>query len=129
MIISNSIVTIIFNLNLNICEGSRWDDSNNGFDNQTSTYNTRSSSFGNRDGCNRDGSGFRQDNGFRGRGRGRGGSDGQGYNGQGHNNQGYNNQSQGFTAPAGGFNVPPPTSYYNMYAQPPPPPATKFGAK
>ncbi|CAB3222068.1 unnamed protein product [Arctia plantaginis] len=116
--------------------GSRWDDSNNGFDNQNSGsgYNTRSS-FGNRDsGSNRDSSGFRQDNGFRGRGRGRGGSssDGQSFNNQGYNNQsqgGYNNQSQGFTAPTGGFNVPPPTSYYNMYAQPPPPPATKFGAK
>lgn len=89
---------------------SRWDDSNNDYDNQNS-YNTRSN-------YSRDNSrdNFRTDNGFRGRGRGRGAGD-----------------SAPFPAPPaqpfGGFSVPPPTSYYNMYAQPPPPPANKFAAK
>nr|XP_021189371.2 uncharacterized protein LOC110375554 isoform X2 [Helicoverpa armigera] len=89
---------------------SRWDDSNNDYDGNQSSYNTRS--------YNRDSSrdNFRQDNGFRGRGRGRG-ADSQPFPSN------YNfNQNQG-------FNVPPPTSYYNMYAQPPPPPANKFAAK
>ncbi|CAK1585885.1 unnamed protein product [Parnassius mnemosyne] len=91
---------------------NRQDSSNNRQDNGTARQ-----SFGNRDG------GFNRENsgGFRGRGgqrgRGRGGSS---YNQ--NDSQGYQNQSQN-------FNVPPPTSYYNMYSQPPPPPAAKFGAK
>lgn len=97
--------------------GSRWDDSNNDYDNQ-SPYNTRSS-------YNRDSSrdGFRPDNGFRGRGRGRGApSD------SFPAAPSYNNFS---SAPpqTPSYSVPPPTSYYNMYSQPPPPPAAKFPAK
>ncbi|CAH0693923.1 unnamed protein product [Spodoptera exigua] len=97
---------------------SRWDDSNNDYDNNQGSYNTRSN-------YSRDSSrdNFRQDNGFRGRGRGRGGSDAQSF--QSQSGGGYNNFNQSQQS----FNVPPPTSYYNMYAQPPPPPATKFPAK
>ncbi|CAH0584546.1 unnamed protein product [Chrysodeixis includens] len=93
---------------------SRWDDSNNDYGDNQSSYNTRSN-YGGRDNGSRDG--FRPDGGFRGRGRGRGAD----FGGAG---AGYNNFSQGQP-----YSAPPPTSYYNMYAQPPPPPANKFVAK
>lgn len=97
---------------------SRWDDSNNDYGDNQSSYNTRSN-YGGRDNGSRDG--FRPDSGFRGRGRGRGAD----FGGAGAGGApGYNNFSQGQA-----YSAPPPTSYYNMYAQPPPPPANKFAAK
>ncbi|KAL0871608.1 hypothetical protein ABMA27_004138 [Loxostege sticticalis] len=128
--------------------GSRWDNnSSDGYNGGGGGFN-RGDSFNRSSGFNKD-SGFSRDGGsggFRGRG-GRGGTRGRGapgsftQNNQGFNqnqsfkpaygqNQGFNSQPQGFppSQPQQAFNVPPPTSYYNMYAQPPPPPA-KFGAK
>ncbi|CAH2039222.1 unnamed protein product, partial [Iphiclides podalirius] len=117
-------------------KGSRWDenDSNSfsqggssGFNRQEGGFNKRPDFGGRSEGYNtrqHDGSrqGFAPREGSGGF-RGRGGPRGRGRGGQNYSHgdsQGYQNQ---------GFNVPPPTSYYNMYSQPPPPPASKFGAK